>query len=212
MKSVDCDQVFDILTRGPFPAGEPSDRAVERHLACCHECRSLAEALRPAVELFHEAIEPEEGRDLPGYHGALAPAARGVAQMVAAAIAAEEPLVRRPLPQVQSQRATWWETYIESPWRYAGAIAMGALLALLLWGVAPEFQHSAPLASMPVPAGPTEDGLLQLASLRLPAGCFTSHTHAIHCCTECHAAKGTAQPANSRVLLAMVTSCRSCHP
>lgn len=73
-----CDQVFERLTRGPFPGGpfadgsssDPAEDArVERHLACCHDCRRLAEALRPAVELFHEALERTD--DLPRYAGRL---------------------------------------------------------------------------------------------------------------------------------------------
>ena len=45
---MDCDQVFMILTRGPFPTGEPWDEQVEAHLESCSECWRLAEALRPA--------------------------------------------------------------------------------------------------------------------------------------------------------------------
>src|SRR5258707_616664 len=69
---MNCDQVFDILTRGPFPTGTPCDTGVEAHLAACRECRRLAEALRPALELFQEAVGPEESRDLPGYWCAVA--------------------------------------------------------------------------------------------------------------------------------------------
>ena len=58
---MNCDRVFDVLTRGPFPTGDPSDDAVEIHLISCVECRRLAEALRPALELFEEAVTPEEG-------------------------------------------------------------------------------------------------------------------------------------------------------
>ena len=84
---MNCDQVFDILTRGPFPAGHFSDSAVERHLTICHPCRRLAEALRPAVDLFHESVEAEEGRDLPGYHGVLcAPAVEHLPTVVQQAI------------------------------------------------------------------------------------------------------------------------------
>ncbi|MCO6455001.1 MAG: hypothetical protein J5I93_06850 [Pirellulaceae bacterium] len=68
---MNCDRVFEILTRGPFPSGDPADPQVERHLLVCHECRLLAEALRPAVELLHECVEPEESRQLPGYRGML---------------------------------------------------------------------------------------------------------------------------------------------
>jgi len=67
-----CDDVFDVLTRGPFPSGSADDEHVERHLVGCHECRRLATALRPAVELFQEAIDPEESYGLPGYRGRVA--------------------------------------------------------------------------------------------------------------------------------------------
>jgi hypothetical protein len=66
---MNCDQVFDVLTRGPFPTGHPGDAAVEAHLDQCADCWQIAEALRPAVDLFQEAIPPDEGRDLPGYWG-----------------------------------------------------------------------------------------------------------------------------------------------
>ena len=68
---MNCDQVFDILTRGPFPTGHRSDRAVELHLGECPECQRLANALRPAIELFQEAISGDEGRELPGYWGGM---------------------------------------------------------------------------------------------------------------------------------------------
>lgn len=68
---MNCDRVFDILTRGPFPSGAPSDERVERHLSQCGSCRRLAAALQPAIELFEEAITPDEGRDLPAYWGDL---------------------------------------------------------------------------------------------------------------------------------------------
>lgn len=68
---MNCDRVFDILTRGPFPSGAPSDERVERHLSNCPACRRLASALQPAIELFEEAITPDEGRDLPAYWGDL---------------------------------------------------------------------------------------------------------------------------------------------
>ncbi|HND56759.1 MAG TPA: hypothetical protein PLV92_30280, partial [Pirellulaceae bacterium] len=54
------------LPRSPFAAW--SDDALERHLACCHECRRLAEALRPAVVALREARDAEL---LPAYDGAL---------------------------------------------------------------------------------------------------------------------------------------------
>src|SRR6185295_13762523 len=70
---MDCNQVFMILTRGPFPTGEPWDEEVETHLETCADCWRLAEALRPALEVFQEAVPPAESRDLPGYWGEARP-------------------------------------------------------------------------------------------------------------------------------------------
>src|SRR2546429_8857942 len=93
---MDCDQVFMILTRGPFPTGEAWDEEVESHLETCSDCWRLAEALRPALEVFQEAVPPAEGRDLPGYWGDARPASVKVAQMVKrstkTAIAQAEPV------------------------------------------------------------------------------------------------------------------------
>jgi hypothetical protein len=96
---MDCDQVFMILTRGPFPTGEPWDEQVEAHLETCADCWRLAEALRPALEIFQEAIPPAEGRDLPGYWGDARPASTLVAQLTRetkrTALATESPRIRQ---------------------------------------------------------------------------------------------------------------------
>jgi hypothetical protein len=78
---MDCDQVFVILTRGPFPTGEPWDDEVEAHLETCADCWRLAEALRPALEVFQEAVPPAESRELPGYWGDARPAASVVSEL-----------------------------------------------------------------------------------------------------------------------------------
>ncbi len=78
---MDCDQVFMILTRGPFPTGETTDELVEAHLETCGDCWRLAEALRPAMEVFQEAVPPAESRDLPGYWGDARPASAVVAEL-----------------------------------------------------------------------------------------------------------------------------------
>lgn len=75
---IDCNEVFDILTRGPFPSGGAHDDAVEHHLRSCHDCRQLAEALRPAVQLFHECLSEQEAKALPEYHGQVAPLGSGI--------------------------------------------------------------------------------------------------------------------------------------
>ncbi|MCC7085035.1 MAG: hypothetical protein IT427_08515 [Pirellulales bacterium] len=67
---MNCDEVFAILTRGPFPAGDRDDQAVEMHLRGCADCQRLAEALRPNDEDRPEAVAPEDTMSLPGYWGA----------------------------------------------------------------------------------------------------------------------------------------------
>lgn len=73
---VDCDLVFDVLTRGPFPpvydsrelrTADVDVQAIEAHLLDCYECRQLAEALRPSVNLIHEALSDEERSSLPSF-------------------------------------------------------------------------------------------------------------------------------------------------
>ena len=92
---MDCDQVFMILTRGPFPTGDASDERVEAHLETCTDCWRLAEALRPAIEVFQEAVPPAESRDLPGYWGDARPATSAVAavskQLVQTTLVADAP-------------------------------------------------------------------------------------------------------------------------
>ena len=82
---MDCDQVFMILTRGPFPTGEAWDEQVEAHLESCADCWRLAEALRPALEVFQEAVPPSESRELPGYWGDARPAATVIGELAQAA-------------------------------------------------------------------------------------------------------------------------------
>jgi phage gp46-like protein len=78
---MDCNQVFMILTRGPFPTGELWDEDVETHLETCADCWRLAEALRPALEVFQEAVPPAESRELPGYWGDARPASSVVSEL-----------------------------------------------------------------------------------------------------------------------------------
>jgi hypothetical protein len=108
---MDCDQVFRILTRGPFPTGEAWDEQVEAHLECCADCWKLAEALRPALEVAQESIPPAEGRNLPGYWGDARPASIALANLAGAAAstalaAGTRRLNNRPLPAYERNAAS----------------------------------------------------------------------------------------------------------
>lgn len=107
---MDCDQVFIILTRGPFPTGEAWDEQVESHLEKCSDCWRLAEALRPALEVFQEAVPAAESRDLPGYWGDARPASETFAEIAVGstrtAVAADVRQMKRPIPAYQRNAAT----------------------------------------------------------------------------------------------------------
>lgn len=190
---MNCDRVFEILTRGPFPSGDPADPQVERHLLLCHECRLLAEALRPAVELLHECVEPEESRQLPGYRGMLDhgwPEHPVREPRVAAADMKLSPWLRedlasmprpgerpgRPADVVPAETSEpsgrgWWTLT-------TAALAAGLLLALLL-GLAWDARRSLPgerllgppLTSADTPVGLAASGGLWLSQAQLPASC-----------------------------------------
>jgi hypothetical protein len=107
---MECEQVFKILTRGPFPTGEAWDEQVEAHLETCTDCWRLAEALRPALEVAQEAVPPAEGRNLPGYWGDARPASGFLAELAgtraSTALAASARRVNRPLPAYERNAAT----------------------------------------------------------------------------------------------------------
>jgi hypothetical protein len=187
---VSCDQVFDVLTRGPFPTGAASDESVEHHLRACHECRQLAEALRPAVALMHEAVSAEQAADLPGYQGSLP--------------CSEPREVRLPANRLGQGPAR--SRQAPSPWnlerfigiaRVTAASILVTAIGLLLYGFSMSSHSNGTIARVrggfepvaelmgaaevtnaakeadaaEVNRLPTARGLLTLASLRLPANC-----------------------------------------
>lgn len=55
--TIDCEIVFDVLTRGPVSLNDEPE--VRDHLCHCSECRQLAEAFRPAIGLIHESLDDQ---------------------------------------------------------------------------------------------------------------------------------------------------------
>jgi len=225
---VSCDQVFDRLTRGPFPAGERDDDAVERHLASCHECRELAEALRPAVALLHESLPASEAAALPAYgaseedeslceraDGALA---RRIRQMM-------------DRQEVQPRRVSRQEQWLPSVRLVAASIliaALGTLLAGIISGPKREVRNAlAASAAADEPHQPSAEGVLLLASLKLPVVCLPGMPSPTAdaaggddsraavalkhvCCTRCHAS-GKSVPLTVAALGTLQQSCTACH-
>jgi hypothetical protein len=227
---LNCDQVFDALTRGPFPSGDASDEGVELHLRACHECRQLAEALRPAVELLHESIDRDQAHDLPAYQGLLPcnQADLDVRQAL------------RPVRAVPSHgrhgRRPFEHTV--SAVRFIAASLLLAALGIMGYGLAvsPPTAHTtsefgglltADRGPAHLPDGP---GLLTLASLKLPPRCLppsyqqlsaeqatalaaamaAGSADALRCCTECHAAE-RMQPAKPGLVAVAAQACSHCH-
>lgn len=124
---MNCDQVFSILTRGPFPSGDVTDGAVEAHLSLCSECRHFADALRPDGHIDVESLIPEESRGLPYYWGL---AALPAGDPTGAATATQGRRTHR------RRKPTFFERHEPlahfSGWQLAFAVVMGAMLGTLL--------------------------------------------------------------------------------
>ncbi|HEX7448097.1 MAG TPA: hypothetical protein VF306_11160 [Pirellulales bacterium] len=128
---IHCDEVFDILTRGPFPTGAPSDGIVEAHLNHCQSCRELAEALRPAMELLQEAISPEESDSLPRYAGTAQPRAQW-GDHSQAPLKTQSPITRPVARAAAGPRPAADASHWRSAARFAAAACIGLAVAGML--------------------------------------------------------------------------------
>lgn len=232
---MNCELVFDILTRGPFPTGEQHDSAVERHLACCYECRQLAEGLRPALSLFHEAIKADEADNLPGYRGVLG---RTDSACLAATMRASTTAngsfsaglrLQKTSPATRETVTSWWH--------FAAAGLLAVALGAVLWGLG----YMRPGRNVMDDRGtsaavtarshqPDQQGQRLLASLNLPTACWqvipaglaevegrvmsldadSLAAQGYRCCTECHSAANEKRPPVDAVAT-VAGSCRICH-
>ena len=134
---MNCDDVFFVLTRGPFPSGDPDDVAVEAHLETCSECWRFAQALRPAMEVFQEAVPAVEGRDLPGYWGDSRPPAAAlseVSDLATRTVVAARCRVRKPvaLPALVADEAVGWREVVQVGSFVAVLATLGVMLAILV--------------------------------------------------------------------------------
>jgi hypothetical protein len=227
---MNCDQVFDVLTRGPFPTGTSCDVPVEAHLSRCADCRRLAEALRPAIELFQEAVDPEESRDLPGYWcGAPSEAQRASVSYAAQA----EP--RTMGARVEASKSPATSALAGTAWRMAAMVVLGVTLGALAnarWVLdGSSFSGFGGGASIAPLADRDDEGRANLVERLglavLPAACFrradgSPHEPAggeqlvagidlsnLNCCSGCHHAGSelAAKAATAKV----AASCQLCH-
>jgi hypothetical protein len=224
---MNCDQVFDILTRGPFPTGTSCDMPVEMHLSECPECHRLAEALRPAVELFQEAVDPEESRDLPGYWCAVATERQSPALYV------REVASPAPLAEGGAAGHDHWTSH--SGWRMAAMLTLGVTLGALFSSGALERIDWPPQGVKAAMVAPTDENPLpritkseRMELAVLPAACYhylpetvprytmrddqllrgASLGH-LSCCSGCHNSASDSVPSAATERVAQ--SCHMCH-
>lgn len=183
---LDCDDVFERLTRGPFPSGDPDDGAVEAHLRVCHECRELAEALRPAVKLLHEAYADagQQESALPVYQGNVSLPASSPARQLAS--------------------SSW------SGWQFLAATLLGIAIGAFALGSRIANQEQ----TVRSPANPAASGLAILASLKLNDVCLPSSmalaaNQRLRCCTDCHSS--TAAHRKDVDVARLQLACVACH-
>ena len=199
-----CDDVFEALTCGCETARD--DEALHEHLACCADCRKLAEATEPAIHLFADAMLTEslDRRD-----------ADSIAGEVFARLENERKAVL-----VESHKRSFLSLTAHA-WSQLGAAA-AMLLAMggLFWAASPGGQAPRHELAMLPPftstfaraTPPTEHGLLHLASLQLPETCLTSspgRASRFDCCTRCH--RGGEQLPAVRLVAFSQQSCVACH-
>ena len=225
---IHCDEVFDILTRGPFPTGAPSDGIVEAHLSHCDACRQLAEALRPAIELLQEAIAPEESGDLPRYSGGATEARSPWSQADAPGLK-----TKSQKPRLAVRRAHRAAALLErsgSPWRSAAKFVAAACVGLVLAGLLRQVVasggalHRSQGQAVAVAAywRLAEDGRRWASENHLSAACLMpvekrsiavparGERLELACCLGCHsAAKDQLVPAAQ--IAPFVQTCTACH-
>ena len=213
---IDCEKVFERLTRGPFPNGSAADVDVQSHVDACHECRSLAESLRPAVALLHESMLADERGDLPEYCPRAEDERLNRNQE-------RIPILDRPaveLANAGTESDPWRNLWRNLCWVLAPAL----LLAVI--GLASQdgrsigpFSHHGEGRTQQVALG-SFSGIDLLASFDLPAVCLpnavVSHNDpaelndAFQCCSKCHNAMNPQSP-KARCIGQLTLGCVACH-
>ncbi|MDG2384107.1 MAG: hypothetical protein P8N76_20725 [Pirellulaceae bacterium] len=193
---LDCHAVFEILTRAPDPTGRSTDLNVQRHLALCHECRQLAESVRPATDLFTEALKEAERIRLPAFDGT----AQTVMEQIRCEVASR-PAAKRRSPRPISKQTEWLPAF---------GLVMLLLIAISCGPNIPETGKAHPL---PTPLGSVADAKCLMSNLAIPSDCVSISTVGQ---LRIASGKTTLQPTTahnkspSREITAFA-KCQSCH-
>ncbi|GAA4431903.1 hypothetical protein [Bremerella cremea] len=209
-----CDDVFEVLTQGPFPTGQHEvDFPVQRHLTVCHSCRELAEALRPATEMLAEGKPDaaEEESSLPAF--------LTVDSIQSDRCVADQP--ERPKtdilatitgPLIALALCLMLILAIDSNWRGEVSGQGGFVPPVNRFGSS----HAVVVPNLPelaVGQAPCSLAAIDFTVSEAPTEAFT----AAHCCSQCHHA-GSHDDADSPVvtlkqpqMLALIGRCQHCH-
>ncbi|MCA9197841.1 MAG: hypothetical protein KDA87_09900 [Planctomycetales bacterium] len=188
----DCDKAFDLLTRGDSLNRDDAGR-LDQHLAACHSCRTLAESLRPAVGLFHEALTQDRS-NLPVY--------LGNPQL-------NWSTVHSTQTTPSDQRVDRLEPTRSSLRPFALAITLSLLAVCVGGGFA---------GSLPLPRNDEATSTVLHLSLD-DIACVQSNwrtlpraatADASHCCTRCHHSHSPLAISTQQVLL-LASACSACH-
>lgn len=218
-----CDDVFDVLTRGPFPTGQHEvDWPLERHLTVCHSCRELAEALRPATEMLADSqtASPPQQPDWPVYLAEIAsPAQRSGGDSGQA----------KRHDSSWSRHVTWgvalsfgWMLVLGVTWLAAPAADSGGkrVLPPPLLVESPEPQAALPGAGIVETSCSLAavDGFHAVGQQRPePHGNLLAHNFTSQaCCSQCHhpgqnAEAGKTAAIAQAQIVALVSRCVLCH-
>lgn len=187
---MNCDDAFDLLTCTDLTAGSNEHVALEAHLAVCPECRRLAVALRPAVDLMLEAWDD----DLPASEQAPAPWVE----------AQHQPPKQRPavLPGLA------WTGSVG----LSSAVLLGVIVGIVAMAPAMRSAPVAPSRRVLLQSEMAELSLLGISDaclVRTVAAAKSSATVEAQCCTGCHA-DGREQ-APQVAVDTLTASCHVCH-
>lgn len=191
---ITCDGVFELLTAGPVVKGSADAAAIQDHIANCESCRELAEALRPASHLIHEAMPLELRTGLPGYLAEDAAVSNVMSRITT-------------LPVSRVGRGDYGRAVV-------GLGVTAAILLLLIWQQLPADNRHMVTASVSLDSMRLPHACFRIASgevsVQHSKPSADLRLSAYECCTTCHASTLESSP-QVNDMSRLVAACGNCH-
>lgn len=189
-----CDDVFDLLTAGPLDeSGSDQASDVNEHLRNCDSCRDLAEAMRPALHILHEALPADQLNGLPVYLSASDRAVRDIMHQV------------RSAPTTQQEQSRLGTSLL-----WFAACAASLLIASWIYNGSVSVTNATEpnaLASMSLPTTCINE---HPADEELDNDQLATASTWFECCTRCHNATSKSLEDQSK-LSSVLLACQHCH-